>query len=181
MKKILVLLSLLVAVSTTSVVSAQKIGKVTFQEVLFVLPETESVQTQITDYAMQLDEQLEIMRVELNNKIEDYQNKQATYSPAIKEQKEKELNELNARIQEFSQTAQADIQELQQKLTQPLFVKVQEAIASVAKEQAVLMVVDLSQGNNIMYIDEANSVDITPLVKVALGVAADAKPKEYAQ
>ena len=181
MKKVFVLMLVLASISVTSVASAQKIGRVAFQEIVLVLPEADSIQGKITKYAEQLDADLEQMRVELNNKFEDYQKKQATFSTAINEQKQKELNDYNTRIQEFAKTAQRDIEEMQFKLTQPLFLKVQAAIKNVSVEKALTIVVDLSQGNNVMYIDEATTLDITPLVKVSLGVAADAKPKQQPQ
>ena len=171
----------LASISVSSVVSAQQIGRVTFQEIVLVLPEADSIQAKITKHAATLETDLEQMRVELNNKLEDYKKKRTTYSVAIDEQKQRELNDYNTRINEFAQTAQKEVENVSFSLTQPLLLKVQEAIAKVSKEKGLTFVVDLSQGNNIMYIDEAATLDITPLVKVSLGIAADAKPKQQPQ
>ncbi|MFI3321608.1 MAG: OmpH family outer membrane protein [Rikenellaceae bacterium] len=180
MKKILFLLFAIMAVNVTAV-RAQKIGRVLFQEIVMVLPEMDSVSAQVQRHGQQLEADMEQMRVEYNNKLESYQKNKATYSAAIDEQKQRELNEYGARYQEFSQTAQTEFQNVQYSLTQPIFIKVGEKIQEVAKEQGLTMVVDLSQGNNILYVDEANTTDITPLVKSALGVDPNAKPKTAQQ
>lgn len=181
MKRVLVPMLVLVAVCVSSVANAQKIGRVLFQEIVLVLPETDSVQAKIKNHAEQLDADLEQLRVEFNNKLEDYQKKKATYSLAIDQQKQKELNDYNTRLTEFAQTAQQEVETVQFSLTQPLFNKVGDAIKKVAKEQGLTMVIDLTQGNNIMYLDETLTTDITPLVKKSLGIAPDAKPKAMDQ
>lgn len=181
MKRVLVPMFVLVAVLVSSVANAQKIGRVLFQEIVLVLPETDSVQAKIKNHAEQLDADLEQMRVEFNNKLEDYQKKKATYSVAIDQQKQRELNDYNTRLTEFAQTAQQEVETVQFSLTQPLFNKVGDAIKKVAKEQGMTMVIDLTQGNNIMYLDETLTTDITPLVKKSLGISPDAKPKALPQ
>ncbi|MEG1935613.1 MAG: OmpH family outer membrane protein [Rikenellaceae bacterium] len=181
MKRVLVPMLVLVAMCVSSVANAQKIGRVLFQEIVLVLPETDSVQAKIKNHAEQLDADLEQMRVEFNNKLEDYQKKKATYSVAIDQQKQRELNDYNTRLTEFAQTAQQEVETIQLSLTQPLFTKVGDAIKKIAKEQSLTMVVDLTQGNNIMYLDEATTTDITPLVKKSLGIDPNAKPKPLPQ
>ncbi|MFI3315547.1 MAG: OmpH family outer membrane protein [Rikenellaceae bacterium] len=159
-----------------NVANAQKIGTVLFQEIMLVLPETDSVQSQIQKKAQELEADLEAMRVEFNNKASDFETNKENYTPAISEQKQKELIEIQTRYQNYTQAAQSDIESIQMKLTQPILKKVADMIQTVSKENGLLMVVDLTQGNNIMYVDEENSMDITPIVKERLGVDRDAVP-----
>ena len=112
------------------------------------------------------------MRTEFQNKLNTYQQKQATWTAAIKESKEAEIQEMDQRIQQFQQTASGDLQQLQASLFAPIFEKAKNAIAKIAKDKGLSFVFETST-NPLAYINEAQGVDLMPLAKAALGVPAE--------
>ncbi|MDR0509962.1 MAG: OmpH family outer membrane protein [Rikenellaceae bacterium] len=150
-------------------VSAQKFGYINSQELIAAMPERDSAELKFTAYMKDIEEQLDVMRVELSTKYQDYQKNLSKYSDAIRGEKEKGLNELSQRIQSFEQTAQQDAAEQEQKLMSPVIEKATAAIKSVGKANGLLAVFDLSRGG-LPYYDEANMVNILPLVKKELKI-----------
>ena len=73
--------------------------------------------------------------VELNTKYNDFQKNKATYSEVTRQLKEKELTDLQNRLQEFYQSAQEDLQKKEKELTDPIVAKAQEAVKKVAQKE----------------------------------------------
>ncbi len=91
-----------------------------------------------------------------------------TLTAAIRDAREKELSELQQRIQEFESTAQQDYQRMQGELMRPLMDKADKAIKTVAEREGFVYVFDVSVGG-VVYFSKA-STDILPLVKKELGI-----------
>jgi len=144
----------------------QKIGHVDFQELMSVMPGQEEINKQLESHVAGLETQLQTMQSEYETKITDYQATQATMSEIIRQTKEKEIMDLQQRIEAFNQQAQYEIQNKQLELTEPLIKKAQEAIQAVAKENGFTYIIN---GNEqiILY---AGGTDILPLVKKKLGI-----------
>jgi len=144
----------------------QKIGHVDFQELMSVMPGQEEINKQLESHVAGLETQLQTMQSEYETKITDYQATQATMSEIIRQTKEKEIMDLQQRIEAFNQQAQYEIQNKQVELTEPLIKKAQEAIEAVAKENGFTYIIN---GNEqiILY---AGGTDILPLVKKKLGI-----------
>ncbi len=132
------------------------------------MPERDSAEATIQQYARELEGELEIMEVEYRNKLNDYLEKQDNLTPLVKQTKEQELNEIQSRIQEFSNSAEQELQQQQAQLIQPIIMKAEKAIKDVAKENGFTYIFDLSRGAVISFSDQ--SVDILPLVKKKLGL-----------
>jgi outer membrane protein len=89
----------------------------------------------------------------------------------VKASKEKELNDLNTRIQEFQQQAQTDYQKKTAELSKPVYDKAKQAIDVVAKENGFKYALDTSTGI-VLYGDPAD--DIMALVIKKLGITPGA-------
>ena len=151
-------------------ISAQtlKFGHINSQELLMSMPERDSSETKLKKVAKDLQEQIETLQVEFNKKYQDYLQKKATFSDAIREMKEKELSDLQQRSQEFEQTAQQDYQKQQADLMKPIVDKANAAIQKVAKANGFIFVFDVSTGAVAYFSDQ--SIDVLPLVKKELGI-----------
>ena len=86
-------------------------------------------------------------------------------SDLIRQTKEKEISDLQQRIQAFQASADKDVQKKQQELFQPIIAKVKAAIDAVGKEYGYTYILDVSQGVVLYY---AAGNDVTPLVKKKL-------------
>jgi len=122
-------------------------------------------------YGKDLEEQIELLQVEYNNKLNDYQKKAKTWSDAIREHKEKELTDLGQRIQEFQVTAREDLQKRQMELLRPVIEKATNAVKKVGKDNGFTYIYDVSNAA-LAYWNAEHSVDIMELVKKELGIAA---------
>jgi outer membrane protein len=112
------------------------------------------------------------MQLELQTKYATYQQKQATWTAALLETKQKELQDLSVRAEEFQRTAQEELQRTQQQLLQPVILKANTTIEKVAKQEGLIYVFDVSAGV-VTYFNPEQSVDILPLVKKELNITKE--------
>ena len=173
MKKLFILIAAILGVCT---VSAQKFARINMQDVVTAMPEFAEAEKNLEAFGKDLQEQMEQIQVEFNNKLADFQKNQATMAASIKQMKQQELEQLQQRFAEFQQIAQQDFQKKQQELLEPLQEKAQNAINKVAKANGYIAVIDTSVPS-FAYVDEAQVVDIAPLVKKELGIAVAATEK----
>ena len=149
-------------------VNAQKFGHITAELLLQEMPEYDSAQVKLQDLNKSYELEIERIQVEINKKIEEFQQTEASMSQLIKEAKASEIQEMQQRLQNFAQTAQQDLQQQQMEFLQPVMDKARKAIDEVAKEHGLLYVFDMSQGNPVYASEE--SLDMLPLVKTKMGL-----------
>ena len=169
MKKVLGLTLLAVAMLGISTASAQKFARINLQEVVVAMPEFDEAQKNLEAFGKDLQEQIEQIQVEFNNKYAEFQKNQATMADSIKQMKQQELEQLQQRYGEFQQIAQQDFQKKQQELAAPIQEKLTAAIAKVAKAGGYSVVFDTSIPT-LVYFDEAQTTDLAPAVKKELGI-----------
>jgi outer membrane protein len=131
------------------------------------MPGIDSVKIKLQNYQQTLSDQMDQMRTEFENKYLDYQSQAATMSDLIKQTKEKELTDLQARIDAFQQKAQVDLQAKQEELLKPVIDKARGAIKEVAKENKYTYV--LNSIEDVILFTEPTD-DLMPLVKKKLGI-----------
>lgn len=161
-------LFLLLSLTFTLPGFAQKAGHINLNDLLLLLPERKKAESDIQDFAKQLEGQMKTMRAEYENKVSEYQAKEATMTDPVKLDKQKEIANLEERIQNFQSTAQESLQQKQNELLEPMIEKCKKAISDVAKENGYKVVMDSSQGF-LLYSDPTD--DLMTLVKKKLGVA----------
>ncbi len=157
------------ALTLTTFQLSAKSARVNTQAVIIAMPETKAMQDEIEALRKDSAENLETMQVELNNKVVEYQNGAATMNDSIRSMKEKEMQDLNQRMQQFEQSAMQELQAKQSQMLEPILAKAREAISSVAKAGGYEVVYDEAAGG-VAYFDEATVVDILPAVKSQLGI-----------
>jgi len=165
MKRMILAMAIL---SMAFVLHAQKFGHVTSELLLQAMPEYDSAQAKVEELRQHYSLEIERIQVEINKKIEEFNQSETTMSDLIKEAKASEIQELQMRLQNYSQTAQQDLQQQSMVMIQPVMDMARSAIDEVAKENGLIYVFDLSQGNPVYTSEE--SLDMLPLVKAKLGV-----------
>lgn len=167
-------LAVVALLAATTVGNAQpKFGYVNSQEIILSMPEIQDVQLSLEKLQKEVEEQLEIIMVEYNNKLVDYQKNQANYSDAIRQSKEQELMSLQQRYEELSKAASQDLQNQQTKLMQPVIEKARAAIEKVAAAGGYTAIFDMAAGS-LAYYDKNQMTDISPILKAELGIAEPA-------
>ncbi len=151
--------------------SAQpKFAHVNMNEIVQLMPEMDQARTAMNASSKEAQDTYQAMVEEFNSKYQQYQQKVSTWTPAIREIKEKELTEIQQRIQEFQASVQDELQQQQQQLMAPIYKKANETVASIAKAAGYVFVFDVA---TILYVDPAQSTDITPEARKALGIPDD--------
>ncbi len=158
---------LILAVVFTGTVFGQKLGHINSNELLMAMPERNNVEAEIKKYAQELESQLSTMTKEYQSKVQNYQSKEATMTESIKQDKIKEITNLEDRISEFQQTAQKDLQAKEEQLLKPIIDKAKNAIEQVAKENNYTYIFDSGVG---VLLYQKDSDDIMPMVKKKLGL-----------
>ncbi|MEI6898516.1 MAG: OmpH family outer membrane protein [Bacteroidota bacterium] len=147
--------------------NALKIGTIDFNTLISQMPGIDSVKIKLQKYQQSLTDQMDAMSAEFESKYTDYQSKAAGMSDLIKQTKEKELSDLQGRIDAFKTKAQQDLQGKQQELLQPVITKAKAAVKEVAKENKYTFILNAIE-DVLLYTEPAD--DITPLVKKKLGI-----------
>lgn len=146
-----------------------KFGHIDVQTLVDLMPERDSAFVTLQKHGAELEESLQEMQTEYQTKLNTYQQKQATWTAAVLETKQRELMEIQQRLEQFNQSAQQDFQELQRTVFAPVYQKANEAIAKVAKENGFTYIFTLGA---LVFFDPEQSIDVLPLAKAALGIPA---------
>ena len=102
--------------------------------------------------------------------MQQYQQKAESWTPAIRESKEKEIMEIQSRFEQTQQSLQVELQQLQQNLQAPIYDKAQTTVSDLAKAKGVALVFEKS---SLLYLDPAQGIDLTPEARTALKIPAD--------
>jgi outer membrane protein len=148
---------------------SHKLGYIDFQELMQQMPEYKKANTDMEAYGKQLEDELKKMSAELEKKADDYQKQEPKMADAIKEMKQKELRDMQTRIQGFQQSAQQDVRKKEEELLKPIIEKAKKTISEVAKENSYYYVYDSSPGSPLLYKPE--SEDLMSLVKKKLSIS----------
>lgn len=120
MKKIILTLAgFLFLFSASANAQQPKFGYINLQEVVSLMPERTEAQTQLQKINDDYASMLELMQVEFNNKVQEYQKNMSTYSDAVKQVKERELQDLDTRMQELYTTANKEPRDQEQRTDGP--------------------------------------------------------------
>ena len=167
MKKIFLFAAM--ALFTLTASAQAKFAYVNFNEIVMLMPESDAARTQMQAAQKEASDTYQSMVDEANAKFNEYQQKQATWTPAIKESKEKELGEIQNRIQEFQQSIQVELQQQNQQLMEPIQKKALETVEKLAKAGGYTMVFDPGQ---FLYLDKSQCKDLTADARKALNIPA---------
>lgn len=165
MKKILFVAAL--AVLSLTAGAQAKFAHVNFSELVQLMPEADKARATMNASSKEAQETYQAMADEFNSKFQQYQQKAETWAASTRAAKEKEITDIQQRIQEFEQNVQAELQQQQQQLMAPIYQKAQETVEAIAKKAGYIFVFDKATA---LYVDPAQSDDITAAARKALGI-----------
>ncbi|MCM1029102.1 MAG: OmpH family outer membrane protein [Pseudoflavonifractor sp.] len=149
-----------------SMAFAQKFGTVDTEAIMTAMPEIKEMQATIDAASKKYEDEFANLRTEFQKKLEEYQGLGADTPETIKERRGQELQELDQKMQQFTQSAQNDLQQQQMRLLQPIQERVKQAISAVGAEGSFTFIFEkpmpLYSGSDV--------VDVTPLVKKKLNL-----------
>ena len=168
MRNALLVALLCLGAAFSTAVQAQKFGYVYSEELLAELDDMKAAEADLVAYQTQQQKLFQ-------EKVEAFQKEVADLEAknAAGELTPKQVQEAQTRVQAKQQELAAEeqkigeaIQKRRQEKIQPIFDKVNEAIAAVAKEDALTYVFDGSAGGLILYAED--SMNVTAKVKTKL-------------
>ena len=142
-----------------------KIGYISADEIMVLMPESAKADTQLNSYQQALYQSLQDRQNTFNDAVAKFIKDSATMNASVKEVKRGELQKESAALSGGEQTIQQQMQQKQQELVAPIQKRLLTAIQEVAKEN----------GYTYVFPKEALLVappgdDIANLVKRKLGL-----------
>ena len=166
MKKI-ILIAAMAVMSIAASAQDLKFAYVDFNEVIMLMPEMDEARATLEENQKTNEEILMAMYEEYQTKVQQYEQKSSTWTPAIRESKEREIMDIQSRLEQTQQSLQMELQQLQNQLQAPVVEKAQNAVNELAKSKGVTCVFEKA---SLLYIDEAQMLDLTPEARVALNI-----------
>lgn len=146
--------------------TGSKLGHVNFQTLLADLPSYAAAEKQLQKFAQELQTYLGTLNGEYEQKVKQYYEEEADMLPSIKETRQKEIIDLEQRIQKLQGSSEQQLLEKQNELLAPLEEKIMTAVNEVAAEKGYKYVFDSSPGQSLIVAPETD--DITPLVRAKI-------------
>lgn len=170
MRNLIKIIAVFLFVGITATVSAQtpKFGHIDLQALVQLMPERATAETEFNKFQSDLEEIFGEMQKDLQTKMTDFEALGDSASEIKRNAKIAEIQDMQQRIQNYQQTANAQLQQKQTELLKPVFDKAEKTIGEVAKEKGLLYVFDI--GSKVVLYRSNESVDVLPLVKTKLGI-----------
>ena len=164
MKRILIAVLAMVSVAGFA---QPKFAHVNSNELVQLMPESDQARATMSSAQKEAQTTFEEMYREYTTKAQQYQQNVNTWTQTVRELKEKELTQIQQSLEEFNQSIQQELAQKQQELMAPIQKKVNETIQQLAKEGGYVFVFDIA---SLLYVDEAQSDDLTPKARTILGI-----------
>jgi outer membrane protein len=149
------------ALVTTSQVNAQtKIGYISTEELVSIMPETAKADSNLQQYRTALIQNAQEKQSSLESAIEKFNKDSSTMTISVKDVKRGELQKMLNDLQSEDQRIQQQLQQRQQELIAPINKKAFDAIQAVAKE------------NGYSYIFEKGALLVAPPGEDVLALVA---------
>lgn len=168
MKKISTLIAIMLILAVAAPTFAQqKFGHIDSAALLDLMPEKAKAEKDLEAFAIPFNDELKKMAAELETKMVEFESTQEGMTKLVRQTKVTEIQDMQTRIQQFQENAQAEISGKEQEVLGPIVEKARKAIDEVANDKGYTYVFDASLGV-LLYMKDSN--DIMAEVKVKLGI-----------
>ena len=148
---------------------AQKFGHVNSAEIIPLMTEYKTAQTELEDLRKQYLEELNYMQTEYQKKEDDYLTNRESLPESIRTRREQELGESQQKIAQYYQDCQVNLEQKQMELQNGINTKLQKAIQAVGEEGGYICIFDVA-GGGVPYVSSTLTTDATEAVKGKLGI-----------
>ena len=169
MKKI-ILIAAMTVMSIAASAQDLKLAYVDFNEIIMLMPEMDQARATLEENQKTNEEILMAMYEEYQTKAQQFQQKASTWTPAIRESKEREIMDIQARLEQTQQSLQQEMQQLQNSLQAPIYEKAQNTVNEIAKAKGIAAVFEMG---SLLYVDPAQLINLTAEARVALNIPED--------
>jgi outer membrane protein len=167
MKLVRNLLLVLILFTGVNFAQAQKVAHIDSEKLLMAMPEAKTMENELKKLSETYAAEYKTQVTAAQAKLKKYSEEAATQTDVENAKRQKEVEDLQLRIQKYGQTADQEIQKKRFDLLKPILEKAQKAVNDVAKEKGVLYVLDSSPGKGLLVFD---GEDLFVPVKTKLGL-----------
>lgn len=146
-----------------------KIAYLNAQEIFSAMPELPDIEKQLSTKQEEISKNGQALVDEFNKKSDEFSKSEVT-SETIKQDQQRQLAQIQERYQIYLQNSQQEMNQLQQKLLEPVNKKIADAIKAVGDENQYTFIFDVSTMQSPIVYVSPTAVNITPQVKAKLGL-----------
>lgn len=165
MKKILLVMMLALPMALAA--QNLKLGHFKSSEVLKAMPEFAQAQEAMSKAQKTHNDEYDRIVAEYQKNLTEFTTAEKQLPDNIKDRRQKELQDMGQKIQDYQKFAQQDLQETEKKLMEPLITKVNTAIKNVGDTEGMTYIFDLSN-TEIPYVNATTATDLTEKIKAKL-------------
>lgn len=144
-----------------------KIGYVDPEGLMLNMDEYKTIQKQLQDALAAKQQELLTKQKEFEQAVAAYQNQSGLLTAEAKQKKEAELGQMQQTLLALENQMQQDLVKEEQKLSAPLFEKVNDAIQAIGKEKSVDVII---RSTALLYADSDQVIDLSRDVATKLGI-----------
>jgi outer membrane protein len=161
--KNLVLIAI-ITLGFTTVNAQQKIGHISTDQLLSLMPETKVMNAELEKLSKTYETELKAEQATLQAKLKKYDAEAKTQTDEVNKQRGGEVQQDQQKLYQSSQAARDDLSKKRNEKLKPILDKAKKAIDAVATEQGYTYVLEAST------LIVANGTDLLPAVKAKLGI-----------
>lgn len=165
MKKFLLVIFACIAMAAQAQDNAPalKFGYLSYDLALKSMKEYATVQMRMDSLRSAFNAEMQRVEDEFNRKYEDFLDGQKDFPRTILLKRQTELQEMMQKNIDFKQQLQRELTDTEAQLMAPLRIHLNEAIATIAREQGLALVIN-TDANACPFIEPAMGVDVNELV-----------------
>lgn len=165
MKKILLVIFACIAMAAQAQDNAPvlKFGYLSYDLALKSMKEYATVQMRMDSLRSAFNAEMQRVEDEFNRKYEDFLDGQKDFPRTILLKRQTELQEMLQKNVAFKQQSVQEMKDTEAQLMAPLRIHLNEAIATIAREQGLALVIN-TDANACPFIEPAMGVDVNELV-----------------
>lgn len=149
------------------IVSAQRFGYFSYDEVLKAMPDFIEAQKNIKNLRQQYDDEMKRAENEFNNKYEEFLEGQRSFAPTILQKRQVELQELMEKNIAFKQETERLLKQAEHEACEPVKQRLNTAIQEVGRQRGYAFILN-TDNNACPYVDSALAENVTTLIRDAL-------------
>lgn len=165
MKRILLVIFACIALTAQAQDSVQtlKFGYLSYESVLKSTPDYGTVQMRLDSLRSAFQAEMQRVEDEFNRKYEDFLEGQKDFPRTILLKRQTELQEMMQKNIQFKQQSQDEMKQTEVQLMAPLRIRLNEAIATVARKQKLALVIN-TDANACPFIEPEMGVNVEEAV-----------------
>lgn len=163
LKKLIILIFVLAPVA---MFAQDKFAYLNAQELFIKMPEYKEAQDKLQVKSKQMEKIAVEIQAEYEALLKKFEADPTEPTPAIVADRQKQVEQLQERYQNFMQSSKAEIEAEQEKMIAPIQEKLRKAIKEVGDENHYTYIVDSA----VLLHTGAGAVDASKLVKTKLGI-----------